>query len=135
MQVELSPTTLASCAIVRVARSNPAITVAGLQDELERGAIDGWSDIVRRWNLNFSQWSGAMERAIAVLESNETATQAQQEQQLIEAIKAKPGYQVFPGSQGGCVKIAITRANSVSQRTVWLGRKSTIPNLQRILAA
>jgi len=67
MQVEMSPTFLASCAIVRAARSNPAITVASLQDELERGDIDGWSDIVRRWNLNFSQWSGAMERAIAVL--------------------------------------------------------------------
>lgn len=67
MQIELSPTFLASCAIVRAARNNPAITVAGLQDELERGAIDGWLDIVRRWNLNFSQWSGAMERAIAVL--------------------------------------------------------------------
>lgn len=67
MQVALTPVFLASCAIVRAARENPHITVAGLQDELERGAIDGWMQIVRRWNLNFSQWSGAMERAIEVL--------------------------------------------------------------------
>lgn len=67
MQVALTPVFLASCAIVRTARENPHITVAGLQDELERGAIDGWMQIVRRWNLNFSQWSGAMERAIEVL--------------------------------------------------------------------
>lgn len=135
MQVELTPTFLASCAIVRVARSNPAITVVGLQDELERGDIDGWSDIVRRWNLNFSQWSGAMERAITMLENGEAVTQGQQEQKLIEAIKAKPGYQVFPGSNGGSVTIAITRPNGVSQRSVWLGRSSTIANLEQILAA
>lgn len=59
----------------------------------------------------------------------------QQEQQLIEAIEAKPGHQVFPGSQGGSVVITITKANGVSQRSVWLGRRSTIENLQRILAA
>lgn len=67
MQVTMSTTYLASCAIVRAARENAYITVAGLQDELERGDIDGWSHIVRRWNLNFSQWSGAMERAIEIL--------------------------------------------------------------------
>ena len=69
MQVAITPTFLASCAIVRAARSNACITAAGLQDELERGDIDGWSAIVRRYHLNFSQWSGAMERAIAVLEA------------------------------------------------------------------
>lgn len=58
----------------------------------------------------------------------------QQEQKLIDAIRAKPGYQVFPGSQGGCVMIAHTTANSVSQRSVWLGRSSTIENLERIAA-
>jgi hypothetical protein len=58
-----------------------------------------------------------------------------QEQQLIAAIKAKPGHQVFPGSSGGCVIVAITRANSVGQRSVWLGRRSTIENLEAILAA
>jgi len=67
MQVALTPVVVASAAIVRAARENPFITVAGLQDELERGDIDGWMHIVRRWNLNFSQWSGAMERAIAIL--------------------------------------------------------------------
>lgn len=59
----------------------------------------------------------------------------QQEQQLIQAIKAKPGHQVFPGSQGGSVVIAITKANGVSQRSVWLGRSSTIDRLQQILTA
>jgi hypothetical protein len=67
MQFVLTPVVLASAAIVRAARANPHITVAGLQDELERGDIDGWMPVVRRWNLNFSQWSGAMERAIEVL--------------------------------------------------------------------
>jgi hypothetical protein len=56
-------------------------------------------------------------------------------QNLIEAIKAKPGHQVFQGSTGGAVIVAITRANSVAQRSVWLGRRSTIENLQAILAA
>lgn len=59
----------------------------------------------------------------------------QQEQKLIEAIKAKPGYQVFPGSNGGSVIIARTTKNSVGQQSVWLGRSSTIANLERILAA
>ena len=59
----------------------------------------------------------------------------QQEKQLIDAIKAKPGYQVFPGSQGGCVTVAHTKPNSVSQQGVWLGRSSTIGFLQQILAA
>lgn len=67
MQVVMTPAYLASCAIVRAARSNPNITVSGLQDELERGDIDGWDAIVRRYRLTFGEWSGAMERAIAVL--------------------------------------------------------------------
>lgn len=58
-----------------------------------------------------------------------------QEQQLIEAIRALPSHQVFPGREGGSVTIAITKANGVSQRSVWLGRRSTIDNLQSILAA
>ena len=56
-----------------------------------------------------------------------------QEQQLIEAIKALPGHQVFPGN--GCVMIAITRSNGVSQRSVWLNRASTIGRLQFIIAS
>ena len=59
---------LAAAAIVRAARANPCITAAGLQDELERGDIDGWMPVVRRWNLTFAQWSGAMERAIDALQ-------------------------------------------------------------------
>jgi hypothetical protein len=58
-----------------------------------------------------------------------------QEQQLIDAIKAKPGHQVFPGANGGSVTIAITRQNGVSQQSVWLGRRSTLENLQRVLSA
>lgn len=67
MQIAITPVVMASAAIVRAAKANPCITVAGLQDELERGDIDGWTHIVRRWNLTFSQWSGAMERAIEIL--------------------------------------------------------------------
>lgn len=67
MQFTLTPVDLAAAAIVRAARTNPNITVDGLQDELERGDIDGWMPVVRRWKLNFSQWSGAMERAIDIL--------------------------------------------------------------------
>lgn len=58
-----------------------------------------------------------------------------QVQKLIEAIKAKPGHQVFPGRTGHTVIVAITRPNSVSQRSVWLDRSSTVQNLQSILAA
>ena len=54
-----------------------------------------------------------------------------QEKQLIDAIKALPGHQVFPGN--GCVVIARTTANSVSQRSVWLGRRRTLEQLQGIL--
>ena len=69
MKIELSVIDLACAAIVRVSRDNPAqvLDSAWLQDELERGEIDGWYKIVSRYNLNFSQWSGAMERAIKVL--------------------------------------------------------------------
>jgi hypothetical protein len=59
----------------------------------------------------------------------------QQEQKLIEAIKAKPGYQVFLGSTGGAVIVARTSKIGVHQQSVWLGRSSTIANLERILAA
>lgn len=59
----------------------------------------------------------------------------QQEQQLIKAIKAKPGVQVFPGQSGGCIRIAITKPNGVFQRSVWLGRRSSVEQLEAILAA
>lgn len=57
-----------------------------------------------------------------------------QEQQLIDAIKALPGHQVFLGRNGGAVTIAITKPNGVSQQSVWLGRSSTIERLQSIIA-
>lgn len=59
----------------------------------------------------------------------------EQEQKLIEAIKAKPGCQVFPGSQGGCVRIAVTRPDGVFQRSVWLGRRSSLELLKQVLEA
>lgn len=59
----------------------------------------------------------------------------QQEQQLIEAIKAKPNHQVFPGRNGMGVVIAITRPNGVRQHSVWLGRKTAAETLQSILGA
>jgi hypothetical protein len=62
-----------------------------------------------------------------------TMSTTQQEQQLIDTIKAKPGYQVFKGN--GCVVIARTTPTSVSQRSVWLGRSYTIDKLQTIAAA
>ena len=61
------------------------------------------------------------------------ASKATDEQALISAIKALPGHQVFPGN--GCVVIARTSGNSVSQRSVWLNRASTIANLQSFLEA
>lgn len=57
----------AATAIVKAAQINPFITVSGLQDELARGDIGGWMTIVRRYSLTFSDWSGAMERAIRML--------------------------------------------------------------------
>lgn len=57
------------------------------------------------------------------------------QQQLIKAIKQLPGHQVFLGSQGGSVIIAITKPNGISQSSVWLDRKSAVANLQQILAA
>lgn len=59
----------------------------------------------------------------------------EQEQKLIKAIKAKPGYQVFPGQGGGSVVISITRPNGISQQSVWLGRSKSVDRLKQILAA
>lgn len=61
--------------------------------------------------------------------------QAKQERQLIAAIQAKPGYQVFPGQFGGCVMIVQNLPNGVSQRSVWLGRAGTIDRFKQILAS
>jgi len=57
----------------------------------------------------------------------------QEEQQLINAIKALPNHQVFNGRYGGSVIIAITKPNGVRQQSVWLGRDNTIENLQGFL--
>lgn len=87
MKVVLTPAVLASAAILRAADNNPCITAAGLQDELERGDIDGWMPVVRRWNLTFSQWSAAMELAIGKLTIKEQAFDRWVEQQ--EALYAE----------------------------------------------
>ncbi len=60
-------------AIIRAAKANPNITAASLQDDLERGDIGGWMKIAQRWGMTFSQWSGAMERAIAVMTMSKEA--------------------------------------------------------------
>jgi hypothetical protein len=57
-----------AAAIIRAAKANPNITAASLEDELERGDINGWMAIVQRHGMTFNQWSAAMERAIKVLE-------------------------------------------------------------------
>ncbi len=62
-------------------------------------------------------------------------TANQEEQKLIDAIKAKPNHQVFPHRFGGGVMIAITRPNGVSQKSVALGRKLTMELLREIAAA
>lgn len=58
-----------------------------------------------------------------------------QEQQLIEAIKAMPGHQVLMCANGGSVHVVRSDKNRVGQLSVWLGRRNTIEHLQRILAA
>jgi hypothetical protein len=70
-EVVITTLDLAAAAIVRNAQENPNLTVAGLQDELERGDIEAWGNVVRRYSLTFSGWSGAMERAIAILETRD----------------------------------------------------------------
>jgi hypothetical protein len=66
-----------------------------------------------------------------------TMSTTQQEQQLIDTIKAKPGYQVFPSRHGLDIGVMIvhTRPNGVKQCSVWLGRRGTIDKLQTIAAA
>lgn len=55
------------------------------------------------------------------------------EQQLIQAIRDLPNHQVFFGTDQASVRVAITKSNGVKQLSVWLGRTSTIANLQNIL--
>ena len=61
--------------------------------------------------------------------------QIQQEQQLINAIKAKPGYQVAPGRNGNAVVVYFTHPNGVRSQSVWLGRSQSVARLQEILSA
>ena len=65
--------------IIRAARSNSAITSAGLIDEMERGDIDGWRHLDSvRWGT-FSNWTRAMCEAAAELhrlESQKARAQA-----------------------------------------------------------
>jgi len=56
-----------------------------------------------------------------------------QEQQLIHSIKDLPNHQVFFCTDKASVRIAITKPNGVKQISVWLGRTSTVGNLQNIL--
>lgn len=57
------------------------------------------------------------------------------EHDLIQAIKAKPGHQVFLGTDGCSIRVVRTSKSSVGQQSVWLGRRNTISELQRVLAA
>jgi hypothetical protein len=68
MQVAITTTDLAAAAILRTANANQNITPESLVDEIERGAIEGWTAIVQRYSLTFSQWTGAMERAAHLVE-------------------------------------------------------------------
>ncbi len=59
-----------------------------------------------------------------------------QETQLIEAIKRKPGYQVFNGRNGNnSIIVQHTYTNGVRSQSVWLGRSSSVESLQSILEA
>lgn len=60
--------------------------------------------------------------------------QQQQEQQLIAALKAKTGVQVFEYLFRDCLMVATTKPNGVVQRSVWLGRAGTVDRLKEILA-
>ena len=55
------------------------------------------------------------------------------EQQLIDLIKLQPNCKVFAGSNGGSIRVAITKPNSIRQASIWLGRKNTEQNLKDLL--
>jgi hypothetical protein len=65
--------------ILRAARSNPAITSAGLIDEMQRGDISGWLHLDSvRWG-NFANWTRAMCEAaqeLARIEGQKARAQA-----------------------------------------------------------
>jgi hypothetical protein len=66
--------------------------------------------------------------------AHKSMSQEAKEQQLIEAIKAKPGYKVFFGTDNASVIVVRESKNSVGQQSVWLGRKNSVANLQKVLA-
>jgi len=60
----------------------------------------------------------------------------QQEQQMIDTIKAAKGYQVFKGTfngEHGSVRISHTHERGVWSTSVWLGKRTTIDSLQMVL--
>ena len=57
--------------ILRAARNNPAITSAGLLDEMQRGDISGWLHLDSVRFGNFSNWTGAMTHAAEELKRME----------------------------------------------------------------
>lgn len=48
--------------IVLAVLSNPNLTIAALQEDLERGEV--WQDLAEEHNLTIAQWSAAMQMAI-----------------------------------------------------------------------
>jgi hypothetical protein len=58
-----------------------------------------------------------------------------QEQQLIQAIKALPGHTVQMRDQSVCVIYRQASPTSIKSQSVWLGRPSAIGKLQQILEA
>ena len=60
-----------TAAIIRAAQANPSITVTSLQDDLERGDMGSWMKIAQLWDMDFTQWSEAMDSAIAALSKAE----------------------------------------------------------------
>ena len=57
-----------------------------------------------------------------------------QEKQLIDAIKAKPNYQVFVNAVNRRALVVKNKPNGATQHSVWLGRSSAVETLQNILA-
>jgi hypothetical protein len=53
----------ATRAILRAAEGNPAITPAGLMDEMERCEIEGWLALPEVRHCNIGEWTAAMIRA------------------------------------------------------------------------
>lgn len=57
----------------------------------------------------------------------------QQERELIEKIKAQPGFTVTPYRSGGGVLIVQELPGWVRQSGVWLGKPKTLESLQTFL--